>query len=142
MFAARECFSKTDDSDSLWDELNSTTKSTVSELDTSVESSTASEKLNGMKKIMKQKTKNHVESAKDLFERRIRRINPNFFVENPSRKVPRFSPDGECVNWQFVLFAFKSIKLFVSHLEDHSLSKHLRTLSGESAGGRRIWIGI
>lgn len=93
MYAARECFSrKSEDShigNSLWDELNVTAKTLSSEFENSVE-----EKKNGIK-VFKQRAMSQIETAKDLFEKRMRRIDSSFFRENPSHKVPRFVPNGE-----------------------------------------------
>ncbi len=101
MYAARECFSrKSEDShlgNSLWDELNLTAKTLSSEFDNSRDDSYKGEKKNGMK-VLKQRAMSQIESAKDLFEKRMRRIDSSFFRENPSHKVPRFVPNGENLN--------------------------------------------
>ncbi len=96
MFAARECLSTSEGShaNALWDELNVTSK-TVSSLDSFDSNSLRSEKKSPIKKLYQPFPKSQIETAKEMFERRIRRIDSSFFRENPTQKVPRFVPTGK-----------------------------------------------
>lgn len=140
MYAARECFSrKSEDShigNSLWDELNVTAKTLSSEFENSVE-----EKKNGMK-VFKQRAMSQIETAKDLFEKRMRRIDSSFFSRKSEPQGSAVCPEWwvwKTKNWSWYTFVNRNWILTMSHYF-LSIPKLNRTLVGKSAGGRRIWI--
>jgi len=121
MFAARECLSTSEGShaNALWDELNVTSK-TVSSLDSFDSNSLRSEKKSPIKKLYQPFPKSQIETAKEMFERRIRRIDSSFFRENPTQKVPRFVPTELWLGHRLGEGEFGSV-FEIESLERHSL---------------------
>ena len=97
MLAAREYFVRSchNESQRAFFELSfEPTARNISSKSVLTDRSRSSERSNGSKRF-EQEAKNRIETTKELFERRMKRINPKFFEENPIQKVPRFGPNGK-----------------------------------------------